>query len=236
MLISHRLERIVIFMNWADVPLQSPDVVAFYDALAPHWDGMLARPRINQFRDFEAQLILRALKLQQGDSVLNLGIGTGDFEKRTSAPTQYGVAQWYGIDLSEAMLTVAQYHHPEITLFKTDCTKLPPGISFNKCLCQHVLCHVQDISSVVKGVFDRLPEGGIFTFIEYVRKSPNFNFPALNPLESPQISEPHLRNDIKSLEWHRPPSEYIDPVEDAGFRTIFACRASLDTVHVIAEK
>ena len=62
----------------AEHSLTPAKVEAFNDGLAPSWNAIIGRTRIDPIRRTEARLLLNALRLRAGDRVAHIGIGSGD--------------------------------------------------------------------------------------------------------------------------------------------------------------
>ncbi|MCX7197085.1 MAG: methyltransferase domain-containing protein [Proteobacteria bacterium] len=216
-------------VRWSD------EVERLYDGIAPAWNAIVSRPRIDPIRDAEARQLLDALQLREGDRVANIGIGAGDFESRTGAPKRVGDAAWLGIDVSGAMLREAAQRHPGIELLKADFLDLPQGLTFEKCVAHHVLCHVRDLDGALQAIFERLPEGGLFTFIERVASHHDLDGLVLDR-RYPTIPESALRESMSRLEFERTSVEFLDAIQRGNWGSVRSRPVTLDSLQLILVK
>jgi SAM-dependent methyltransferase len=212
-------------------PLPVEGVERLDDGIASTWNAIVRRPKIDPIRDTEARRLLEALQLRGGDRVANIGIGAGDFETRTGAPSRVGPGDWLGIDVSSGMLREAALRHPGIGLLKADFRNLPDGLRFDKCVAHHVLCHVPDLDAGLQAIFDRLPEGGVFTFVERVTSQHDLTGLVMN-LRYPSIPETDLRQSLSQLEFARGSLEFLHAIERGGWRVMHALPITLDSLQM----
>ncbi len=84
-----------------------------------------------------------------GDRVLDVACGTG-IVARTAADRTGPTGRVVGLDLNEAMLTVARRVRPDLDWRRGDATSLPfPDASFDVALCQSGLMFVRDPAAAV---------------------------------------------------------------------------------------
>lgn len=103
---------------------------AWYDTPRGHWIG-----------NTEWVLLRSALELRAGDSVLDVGCGTGWFTRRAAAEC----ANVVGLDVDESVLDFARRHSPgQVEYVSGDAAHLPfEDRSFDKVMSVAALCFVQ---------------------------------------------------------------------------------------------
>lgn len=98
------------------------------------------------------QLVRDRLELQPGESVLSIGCGPG-FEPAELAEAVGENGRIHGIDLSEAMLAMADHRCadlPHVTLEEADAVDLPvPDESFDAAVSVQVYAYVDDVDTAV---------------------------------------------------------------------------------------
>ncbi len=104
------------------------------------YDAWYDTPRGRWIGDVEWELLRSALELRSGDSLLDVGCGTGHFTRRAAAEG----AQVVGLDLDERALEFARRHSPETVRFlHGDATCLPfEDRSFDNVMSVAALCFV----------------------------------------------------------------------------------------------
>ena len=104
------------------------------------YDAWYDTPRGRWIGDVEWALLRSALELRSGDSLLDVGCGTGHFTRRAAAKG----AQVVGLDLDERALEFARRHSPETVRFlHGDATCLPfEDRSFDNVMSVAALCFV----------------------------------------------------------------------------------------------
>lgn len=96
-----------------------------------------------------APLIADVAGVRQGQDVLDVACGTG-IVARTVADRLAGSGSVVGVDLNEAMLTVARRRRPDITWQQGDVADLPyPDGTFDAVLCQMALMFFPDRQAAV---------------------------------------------------------------------------------------
>jgi SAM-dependent methyltransferase len=91
-----------------------------------------------------APLLIDAARISPGQSVLDVACGTG-IVARHAADRIGGTGMVVGLDLNDAMLTVARRIRPDIDWRQGDAGELPfPGTSFDTVLCQMALMFFPD--------------------------------------------------------------------------------------------
>ncbi len=95
-----------------------------------------------------------------GDHVLDVACGTG-IVARTAAERTGPAGRVVGLDLNEAMLTVARRVRPDLEWRQGDATSLPfPDDSFDVALCQSGLMFVPDPAAAVREMARVVPPRG----------------------------------------------------------------------------
>jgi SAM-dependent methyltransferase len=104
------------------------------------YDAWYDTPRGRWIGDVEWALLRSALELRPGDSLLDVGCGTGYFTRRAAAEG----AQVVGLDVDESALAFARQRGPETVRFlHGDATLLPfEDRSFDKVMSVTALCFV----------------------------------------------------------------------------------------------
>jgi ubiquinone/menaquinone biosynthesis C-methylase UbiE len=96
-----------------------------------------------------APQLVEAAEVTTGDHVLDVACGTG-IVARTAAERTGPAGRVVGLDLNEAMLTVARRVRPDLDWRQGDATSLPfPDDSFDVVLCQSGLMFVPDPAAAV---------------------------------------------------------------------------------------
>jgi SAM-dependent methyltransferase len=154
-----------------------------------NWQGW--RESTNPYRQFKSErdrmLVLQALQLRDGDSILELGCGYGWISK---ALLEAAKIRWIGVDRAEPMV-----RHLRISLdtyrpraLVADGARLPfRASSFDKVLCTGVLMHVAREFKVLEEMERVLRPGGLLlcsmnnafsplSWIEWVRNLPKKDF------------------------------------------------------------
>jgi ubiquinone/menaquinone biosynthesis C-methylase UbiE len=101
--------------------------------------------------------------IEPGDTLLDIGIGTG----LGSFPFHRAGVQVYGVDGSDQMLNVCQSKNFAVELKKHDITNLPlpfPNDFFNHVICIGVFHFFKDLKPIFEDVARLLKKDGIFGF------------------------------------------------------------------------
>ena len=126
----------------------------FFDRHAARWDC-----RRSPSEDGKIELILSRLKFLPGESVLNIGCGTGVLlpflEKR-------GIAAYTGLDYSEAMTREFRRKFPAHRIVNENWQNpgLFPDGSFSKIIIYNAFPHFSDPAAALKNSFAALRRGG----------------------------------------------------------------------------
>lgn len=125
------------------------------------YDGWYDTPRGRWIGQREWAMVREALRLQAGDSVLDIGCGTGWFTRRAEAVAMRVV----GLDIEPASLQLARRKSACRTEYlQGDATALPfPDASFDKVMSITALCFVPDwpraIAEIVRVTRERFAIG-----------------------------------------------------------------------------
>ena len=104
--------------------------------------------------------LIDGAEVTAGDRVLDVACGTG-IVARTAADRTGPTGLVVGLDLNEAMLTVARRVRPDLDWRQGDATSLPfPDASFDVALCQSGLMFVQDPAVAVNELARVVRPGG----------------------------------------------------------------------------
>jgi len=120
------------------------------------YDGLLI------FKPYQSliELILEKADLKKGESVVDLGCGTGNIEKMT----QVGGVDFYGLDFSDEMLKRAERKCPDYKFINYNLTdyNIPLESNFaDKVISNNVIYNIKDIEKFCKDVNRIMKPGGI---------------------------------------------------------------------------
>lgn len=147
--------------------MESPAIAAVYEKF---WRPMVTRP----FSDlsWEKETSMKLLDARDGDAVLDLACGTGNFTRSivSRSPRAFAV----GADISLPMLRRASRYVERdgvagVAFVRTDAGKWPfrPG-AFSRALCAGALHLFPDPGAVARSVFASLQPGGVFVCATYL--------------------------------------------------------------------
>jgi ubiquinone/menaquinone biosynthesis C-methylase UbiE len=109
-----------------------------------------------------ARQLVRTAGVESGQRVLDVACGTG-IVVRTAAPLVGESGTVTGVDLNEAMLTVARRLRPDLAWQQGDAAALPfPDRSFDVVLCQSGLMFVPDTAAALGEMARVVEPGGTF--------------------------------------------------------------------------
>lgn len=102
----------------------------------------------------EEDIVIKLVNACKGDSILDVGCGTGRYAKK------FAIADYVGIDFSRNMLKVAK-KKVQAKFVLGDIVNMPfPDCSFDKIVCCLVISHVHKIGAVLKEMSRVLKEDG----------------------------------------------------------------------------
>jgi demethylmenaquinone methyltransferase/2-methoxy-6-polyprenyl-1,4-benzoquinol methylase len=137
----------------------------FFNSLAEKWDE-------NNHYDFEKiALMLRYLNIMQGDTVLDVGTGTGVMLPYLLQFTQ--AENITAIDAASKMIEVAQrkFKDTKINFVTGDILDYPFGEnSFNHVVCYSVFPHFDEKSKTIEHISGMLKTGGLFSILHSASK------------------------------------------------------------------
>lgn len=159
--------------------------------------------------------LLQLLNPQSGESILDLGCGTGQLTEKIS---QTGAAVM-GIDNAATMIAKARQNYPHIRFDVADATNFQVAQPLDAVFSNAVLHWVKPADKAIASIHQALKPGGRFV-AEFGGKG---NVKAIataleNAIASLGISEPQTRNP-----WYYPSiGEYATLLEQQGFDVIYA--------------
>lgn len=114
------------------------------------YDAWYDTPRGRWIGDVEWALVRSALELRAGESLLDMGCGTGHFTRRAAAEG----AQVVGLDIDERALAFARRHSPETVQFLPGDATCPPfrDRSFDKVMSVAALCFVPQWTKAIREI------------------------------------------------------------------------------------
>lgn len=154
--------------------LNREEIVHLYRQRAKHYDRemwffRLAGLRMDHFR----RLTVEALRLKKGDSVVDLGCGTGlnlPFLRRAVGPE----GKILGVDLSESMLELARSRVREqgwsnVVLQQEDLSRFHPPFELNGALSTFALTLVPEYDRVIEVIAEYLKPGSCLALFDLKR-------------------------------------------------------------------
>ena len=136
--------------------IETKEVIAFFDRLAPGWDAELIR------NDEIISTILYNATVIEGKDVLDVACGTGvlipDYLKRD-------VASVTGIDISPKMAEIARakFSQPEVTILCGDVETADFGKQFDCIVVYNAFPHFPDPERLIRTLSGLLKPGGTLT-------------------------------------------------------------------------
>lgn len=132
--------------------MDKKEVIAFFDRLAPSWDGELITDDdiINRIFDYAG--------IQAGISVLDVACGTGvlfPFYLRRN------VSSITGVDISTAMIEIAgkKFNDPRIQLINADMETVALSASFDCCMIYNAFPHFENTKQLITNLAAQLVKG-----------------------------------------------------------------------------
>ncbi len=134
--------------------MNKQDVIAFFDRLAPQWDGDMIRS------DEIIGAILDNAGIAAGMSVLDVACGTGvlfpDYFDR-------GITDLTGIDISSEMARICGEKFPRIPVICADVEMYDFGRKFDRVMVYNAFPHFPDPERLIRHLAGLLNPGGILT-------------------------------------------------------------------------
>ena len=136
--------------------IETKEVVAFFDRLAPGWDAEMIR------NDEVIGIILDNAGVSEGKDVLDVACGTGvlipDYLKRS-------VASVTGIDISSKMVELARAKFPQesVTILCGDVEETNSGKLFDCIVVYNAFPHFPDPDRLIGTLAKKLKPGGTLT-------------------------------------------------------------------------
>ncbi|MDN3018001.1 methyltransferase domain-containing protein [Paenibacillus sp. BSR1-1] len=159
--------------------------------------------------------LVSLLAPEQGESILDLGCGTGDLANKLH---QIGV-HIIGIDKSENMVQQAQKKYPEIIFNVQDAVSMPFTNEFDAVFSNATLHWVKEPKQALQGIFQALKQGGRFV-AEFGGKG-NVQTITDEIINQLRISGIDFRSG--QFPWYYPSiGEYAALMEQVGFRVTLA--------------
>lgn len=130
------------------------DVIAFFDRLAPQWDGDMIRS------DTIISAILDGADIRAGHAVLDVACGTGvlfpDYYSR-------GVTDLTAIDISSQMVKIAREKFPQAKVVCGDVENYPFERKFDRIMVYNAFPHFPDPENLIEVLSNLLNPGGTLT-------------------------------------------------------------------------
>ena len=134
--------------------MNKQDVIAFFDRLAPQWDGDMIRS------DEIIGAILDNAGIAAGMSVLDVACGTGvlfpDYFDR-------GITDLTGIDISSEMVRICREKFPGTPVICGDVENYDFGRKFDRIMVYNAFPHFPDPERLIRHLAGLLNPGGILT-------------------------------------------------------------------------
>lgn len=136
--------------------MDKKDVIAFFDRLAPQWDGDMIRS------DAIIGKILDGAGVTAGVSVLDVACGTGvligDYLKRN-------VASVTAVDISQEMVKIAESKFPQknVTILCADIESAALTEKFDCIMVYNAFPHFPDPENLIRVLSEHLKTGGTLT-------------------------------------------------------------------------
>ncbi|WP_405018890.1 demethylmenaquinone methyltransferase [Kitasatospora sp. NBC_00070] len=150
-------------MTRASLDKQPHEVAAMFDDVAAKYDRTNDVLSLGQARAWR-RAVAEAVAAQPGQTVLDLGAGTGT----SSLPFVEAGADVVPCDFSLGMLTEGKARHPELALTAGDATKLPfADNSFDAVTISFALRNVQDTDAALSELYRVTKPGGRVVICEF---------------------------------------------------------------------
>jgi len=176
------------------------------------WNSVL----YDSSHDFVSKLghgILSYLNPKSGETILDLGCGTGDLTKEISL-----TAKVIGVDSSAEMIATAKSKFPEISFYHMDARKLQFDFQFDAIFSNAVLHWITEKEIVIKNMYSLLKDNGRIV-LEFGGKGNNQHM--LDALR--RVLEQRGYHKSTKINWYYPSiGEYTTELEKENFRVIRA--------------
>ena len=154
--------------------MESTDIRAIFDRIAPVYDQMNDRLSLGQHRIWK-QMTVKWSKAKLGDTCLDVCCGSGDLALRL-ARSVGATGKVYGADFAVAQLEIAkqralkQYPHPPITWVEADALDLPFADNyFDAATMGYGLRNVVDIPRSLQELYRVLKPGATAAILDFHR-------------------------------------------------------------------
>ncbi len=159
--------------------MNSTDIRAIFDRIAPVYDQMNDRLSLGQHRIWK-QMTVKWSKTKPGDTCLDLCCGSGDLALRLARRVG-AIGKVYGADFAVAQLEVAkqralkQYPHPPITWVEADALDLPFADNyFDAATMGYGLRNVTDIPRSLQELYRVLKPGATAAILDFHRPTNSY--------------------------------------------------------------
>ena len=159
--------------------MESTDIRAIFDRIAPVYDQMNDRLSLGQHRIWK-QMTVKWSKAKLGDTCLDVCCGSGDLALRL-ARSVGATGKVYGADFAVAQLEIAkqralkQYPHPPITWVEADALELPFADNyFDAATMGYGLRNVTDIPRSLEELYRVLKPGATAAILDFHRPNNTF--------------------------------------------------------------
>jgi ubiquinone/menaquinone biosynthesis C-methylase UbiE len=132
------------------------EVIAFFDRLAPSWDGDMITD------DDKIAKIFDYAGIQAGSSILDVACGTGVL---FPSYLRRNVSSITGVDISPVMIEVAckKFKDPRIHLLNADMETVSLSKSFDCCMIYNAFPHFENTQQLITNLATQLVTGGRLT-------------------------------------------------------------------------
>ena len=210
--------------------MESTDIRAIFDRIAPVYDQMNDRLSLGQHRIWK-QMTVKWSKAKLGDTCLDVCCGSGDLALRL-ARSVGTTGKVYGADFAVAQLEIAkqraltQYPHPPITWVEADALDLPFADNyFDAATMGYGLRNVLDIPRSLQELYRVLKPGATAAILDFHRPTntylSNFQQWYLDNLVVPMAQNLGLTEEYAyispSLERFPTGGEQVELANNAGF-------------------
>lgn len=187
-----------------------------------NWNAQLY-DRKHSFVSAYGSKLIDLLAPQKGESILDLGCGTGDLTKKLF---DSGV-KVVGVDKSENMIRTAKEKYPTIPFIVQDVTELSYKNEFEAVFSNAVLHWVKPAKQALEQIYQALKKGGRFV-AEFGGKGNVHTI--INEIICQRINAGYPFEQ-ENFPWYYPSiGEYTSLMEDVGFHVTFAHHYSRPTV------